>query len=834
MAHDVFVSYSNKDKPIADAVIAGLENNGIRCWIAPRDITPGKSWGEAINTAIEGSDIMVIILSENSNRSNQVVREVERAVANNVIIIPFRIENIDPTGAMAYFLSTEHWLDAITPPIEKHIQKLANTIKVFQSGEDSAVLEREKIVAPKPKPSFPIKYLFAIIGIAAMIVLGFFVVPKLVNRGSPEDDEPSSAEVDEPGKSITVTATPQPSFEVVGTWLSSGSVNNIFVQNNTAYIASGEQGIIILDVNDPSNPKEVGSYELGNAQNVIVQGQIAYVTDQGGVLEASVENDRVVIIDVKIPSSPHLMGEYIPESGFVHRSLDQLAIEDQTLYLTFNDTLVAIDISNPSQPVLLGEFSFSSNVAYPGVLVRDGIVYLLANILHIVDFRDPEAPVEIGTFDAGWGANAVLSNQMLYMANWDSGLTILDVSDPTKPIKVGSFMELVGNYELIPQGASSRLTFFDIAVSGDMAYLTFNFGLDQGTYTQIVESGVIAIDISDPTAPKLIDKYTKLDRISSVWAEGDVVYITDEPRGLIVLSLGRSAGAIDSVSELSSDLSTPTRTLDDDARKTDDQTPPANTPTPTESSDVLLTATPDVSGTVTTPTPGIYSGEISENQVWINTYPSNVKIFIVPALDDIHDLEIEEITIPENLVGTSPLTTDLSPGDYYVVAKFSVERFTADGFKLPNAADPNFNDAFPFDGNSITQISYDDNDNVESIVKLYRLRKEAGKSKTLIGIALPLPEEEQLTSSPVIYPSLATVNSLPVSYGYVESSMKDSIIRSLEESDLVSIVKDDMIEEMMEVLLRVGKVKLQADKITIYIQMKNFGESGWTVSLYSK
>jgi hypothetical protein len=132
MAHDVFVSYSHKDKPVADAVVAGMENRGICCWFAPRDITPGSSWGEAIINAIEGSRIMVIILSGNSNRSSQVVREVERAVANNVIIIPFRIEDMQPFGALAYFLSTERWLDAITPPLDKHIQKLIKTILSFQ------------------------------------------------------------------------------------------------------------------------------------------------------------------------------------------------------------------------------------------------------------------------------------------------------------------------------------------------------------------------------------------------------------------------------------------------------------------------------------------------------------------------------------------------------------------------------------------------------------------------------------------------------------------------------------------------------------------------------
>jgi hypothetical protein len=57
---------------------------------------------------------------------------VERAVANDVIIIPFRIEKIDPTGAMAYFLAAEHWLDAIKKPFEKPIQELIKTIKLYQ------------------------------------------------------------------------------------------------------------------------------------------------------------------------------------------------------------------------------------------------------------------------------------------------------------------------------------------------------------------------------------------------------------------------------------------------------------------------------------------------------------------------------------------------------------------------------------------------------------------------------------------------------------------------------------------------------------------------------
>ena len=63
MAHDVFVSYSSQDKPTADAIVASLEANGIRCWIAPRDILPGTDWSESIVEAIEEAGTMVLVFS---------------------------------------------------------------------------------------------------------------------------------------------------------------------------------------------------------------------------------------------------------------------------------------------------------------------------------------------------------------------------------------------------------------------------------------------------------------------------------------------------------------------------------------------------------------------------------------------------------------------------------------------------------------------------------------------------------------------------------------------------------------------------------------------------
>ena len=91
MAHDVFISYSSKDKTVADAVTAKLEALGVRCWVAPRDILPGRDWGEAIIDGIEESKVMVLVFSQHANESVQIKREVERSVNKGNPIIPFRI-----------------------------------------------------------------------------------------------------------------------------------------------------------------------------------------------------------------------------------------------------------------------------------------------------------------------------------------------------------------------------------------------------------------------------------------------------------------------------------------------------------------------------------------------------------------------------------------------------------------------------------------------------------------------------------------------------------------------------------------------------------------------
>ena len=129
MAHEVFISYASPNKAAADAVCAGLEQRSIRCWMAPRDIVPGVPWAESIIDAIEGSRVMLLLFSEASNKSVQVQREIERAVHKDVPLIPVRIENVMPTRTMEYFISSQHWFDAIQTPMDQHLDRMAQAVK---------------------------------------------------------------------------------------------------------------------------------------------------------------------------------------------------------------------------------------------------------------------------------------------------------------------------------------------------------------------------------------------------------------------------------------------------------------------------------------------------------------------------------------------------------------------------------------------------------------------------------------------------------------------------------------------------------------------------------
>jgi Domain of unknown function (DUF4185)/TIR domain len=186
MAHDVFISYASGDKPVADAACATLESHGIRCWIAPRDVLAGMHYGEAIIDAIHDCRIMVLVFSSKANLSGHIPKEIERAVSQGTTVMPLRIENVSPAKSLDYFIGGVHWLDALTPPLEVHLQRLAANVQTLLSRMDSgketlAAARGQHAPAPvgavsarvAPRSARPTWEYAAIAGLAAVaLVLG--------------------------------------------------------------------------------------------------------------------------------------------------------------------------------------------------------------------------------------------------------------------------------------------------------------------------------------------------------------------------------------------------------------------------------------------------------------------------------------------------------------------------------------------------------------------------------------------------------------------------------------------------------------------------------------
>jgi hypothetical protein len=178
MKRTVFISHSSKDKAIGDEICRFLETNGISCWIAPRNVIPGKNYGAAIVEAIDECAVFLLILTSESNKSGQVVREVERAASANAVIIPLRVEPVPPSRDLEFYVSSSHWLDATEKPLAKHLGKLLDAIKNWKTGDEPAP-ERTTpetfltISPPTRRSNWPLMLTCFLIG--AVIVLGAFV-----------------------------------------------------------------------------------------------------------------------------------------------------------------------------------------------------------------------------------------------------------------------------------------------------------------------------------------------------------------------------------------------------------------------------------------------------------------------------------------------------------------------------------------------------------------------------------------------------------------------------------------------------------------------------------
>ena len=152
-----FISYSHDGKEssrLAEWLHDQLARQGHEAFIYKKDIAAGQRWGERISDLLPESDLFILLLTEQSSRSDFIIEEVRRAHSLNckhqrpVIITVRVIFDGDPGYHLSAMLNPYQWLNWDDEKSSRPILK-----QILQAAEDpNARIEDKSAPAPKPAP----------------------------------------------------------------------------------------------------------------------------------------------------------------------------------------------------------------------------------------------------------------------------------------------------------------------------------------------------------------------------------------------------------------------------------------------------------------------------------------------------------------------------------------------------------------------------------------------------------------------------------------------------------------------------------------------------------
>ena len=190
MGAEVFISYSSLDRDRVMPVVESLRGNGISVWVDEGNIHAADLWSEQIVQAIADCHVMVVMLSQNSTDSHNVVKEVMLASEQKKALLPVYLEPAEVPAKLQYQLAGIQHLELYGQDEQQVLEDLANGLAkrgVSRDGKPSAPLPTtvKRHERPRPKPAIPtqpktfakpIAWVLAV-WVAVLLGLLFFKIP---------------------------------------------------------------------------------------------------------------------------------------------------------------------------------------------------------------------------------------------------------------------------------------------------------------------------------------------------------------------------------------------------------------------------------------------------------------------------------------------------------------------------------------------------------------------------------------------------------------------------------------------------------------------------------
>jgi len=276
---------------------------------------------------------------------------------------------------------------------------------------------------------------------------------------------------------------------------SAGSVPyGVYADNGYAFITNNDN-LLIFDIHEPTNPKEIGKIGIGVSFNITIKDEWAFTMGESGLF----------IIDISDRTNPKKLGTLR-----LHGTGKSIWVENTLAYIATSAGLEIIDINDPAKPFIV---SHSSEGPARGIVFVDGIVYVANRIngLEVIDVTNPADPKRITTVSGTQTAwNVHVHEEYLYLGRHQNGVEIFSISDRKAPSKIGSFCDEDGGEALSVWGDK------------DYLYVADNFGIE-------------VLDIKDPSHPRQIEEYGGLGCTHDIFVNGTLIFVASVMKGLIIL-----------------------------------------------------------------------------------------------------------------------------------------------------------------------------------------------------------------------------------------------------------------------------------------------------------
>ncbi|MDH4284374.1 MAG: hypothetical protein OEV35_03560, partial [Gallionellaceae bacterium] len=277
-----------------------------------------------------------------------------------------------------------------------------------------------------------------------------------------------------------------------------GDVRDVVVADGKVYLANGATGLTLLDASDPQALRWLGSINrIGNALSL-----------NYGSGYVALRNDRseISLIDVRNPKLPKTVATYRAE-----HPIDAIALAQKQVLSGSGALLETINFSTPAPAIVDSSINFGGSRR---AVIRDNILYVADwfSGLHLYDISDPASLRHLSAYHTpGSPKGVAVRGNYAYVGDDDHGVQIIDISKPKHPRKVS---------EIATPGLA-----YAVKLAGDYLYLADHRG------------GFHIINIADPVHPTITGSARTADRAWSVELDGAIAYVAADTAGLLVFDV---------------------------------------------------------------------------------------------------------------------------------------------------------------------------------------------------------------------------------------------------------------------------------------------------------